>query len=75
MKEADMAPSATTRRTRLGIPKAKMKQSAVTDVPRRSVMRWSRKYPQIRLIMVARVITEADLRICLVWVNRPTLRC
>lgn len=37
-------------------------------------MRWSRKYPQIRLITVIRPIAETDLRICPFVVNRRLLR-
>jgi hypothetical protein len=69
MNDADKDPSPTNRRRVFGIRNANIKQSAVKEVPNRRVIRWSRKYPQIRLITVATVIMEADLRICRFSVN------
>src|SRR5487761_72495 len=74
MNDADSDPSPTKRLKRFGIRNAKMNESAATDVPSSKVMRWSRTYPQIRLTMVIRVITEADFKICLFSVNRQRLR-
>src|SRR6202044_1249398 len=60
MNDAPNAPSPVMRRIMLGMRKAKMNESATGDVPSRRATRWSRKYPQIRLITVIRATTEAD---------------
>lgn len=74
-KEAASAPSFVIFRTKLGTSRAKTKESAAAEVPSRKAMRWSRKYPSIRLIAVTAAMTEADLRRCRLLVKSGRLRC